>query len=48
MQKNVQKTAEETVAFEEMEQVEEFGSGMDYVNGVAAGLTIVYVAVALT
>ena len=48
MNKDVQETAKETLDFEEMEQVEEFGAGMDYVNGIAAGLTIVSVAVALT
>ena len=38
----------ENVSFEEMEQVEEFGAGMDYVTGFAAGATIVLTIASLT
>lgn len=38
----------ENVSFEEMEQVEEFGAGMDYVSGFVAGATIVMTVAALT
>lgn len=44
----LQASQDENVAFEEMEQVEEFGAGMDYLTGFAAGATIVITVAALT
>lgn len=47
-EQKINETKEQNVAFEEMEQAEEFGSAQDYLTGIGIGITIVAGIITIT